>query len=170
MTPSDSARPQRCNVEVDRLRCSGALTRGNILITVKPTRAEYYAVDQWLAPLHELVEEKLAAEFGPGREGRPTVAVRGSILAFQQVDVPGGAEAHIKLALLLTLDPATDEPARARKRIYEIRLPAAERTPSAVVEALSEGLERLAQRIAEDADAMAEANARPEPGPKSGAN
>jgi ABC-type uncharacterized transport system auxiliary subunit len=153
MSSSGSAAPRTCNLHVEGIRCSSALASNEILIKVGPTRAEYYALDQWIAPLEELVAEKLGAEFGPIEQDRPTTFLRGVLLAFEQVDLPdGGAEAHIKLEVELRPTGPEGVPGVPLHKIYETRLPASERSAEAVVSALSEGLTRIAAEIARDAD------------------
>jgi len=96
MTPS-TQRELPCNIMVDRLRPAESLVRSDILIHKTPTQVEYYALDRWAASLGELVAHKLNAEFGPIDEQRETIFLTGEILAFEQVDVPGGAQAHINI-------------------------------------------------------------------------
>lgn len=150
MTPSGATDPA-VNVVVDRIRVSESLSRKDILIKQSVTEIEYYAANQWAAGLDELIAEKLDVEFGPWREDRATVHLIGTILAFEQVDVPSGAEAHAKIAF--TFQPETEDryadPALAKT--YDVRVPADGAGAAATVRALSTCVERIASEIARDA-------------------
>jgi len=152
--PSGTARPSRCGIRVEHLTAAGALSRDEILVRTGPTEADYYARDRWLEPPGELVEEKLAAEFGPAGESAPVVVVEGTLRAFEQVDVPGGAEAHLLLGLAFRRPPAerSDEP--LLRKSYEARVQADEPRPAAVARALSRAVEKVAAEIAADADRL----------------
>ena len=52
------------NLVVGRFSTTESLGRSQILIHTSPTRIEYYATDRWASGVGELVERKLAAEFG----------------------------------------------------------------------------------------------------------
>ncbi len=156
MTPSGTVHPD-CNIEVDRLRPHDALTRTDILVKKSPTQIEYYALDRWAATLSELIPEKLQAEFGDPDPQRRTIAVSGTILAFEQVDRPDGADAHIKLELDLRNEGASRYDTPLLRKLYEVTLPANAAEPAAVVETLSKGLEEIAAEIAADAGAVAQA-------------
>lgn len=153
MRPSDAPQPA-VNLRIDRLRPVQALARNQLFVRKTPTEVEYYASVQWAGNLTEQVTQKLAAEFGPIEDGRPTVHLLGDILAFEQVDVPDGAEARVKLAVELR-DAASDRyDPPALERVYETSVPAASPSPEHVVEALSAGLAQLAARIAADAASL----------------
>jgi ABC-type uncharacterized transport system auxiliary subunit len=138
------------SIEIDRLRPSEALARKDILIKKSATQIEYYAGEQWAANVGELVAEKLQAEFGHPVEGRPTVVVRGAILAFEQVDVPDGIAARVKLDLDIHAedDRAYDKP--ILKKAYEATVPAEQASPAGVAEALSRALEQVAVDVVKD--------------------
>ncbi len=147
MSPSGEVEPA-VNVAVERLRTAEALARKDILIKKSPTEIEYYAQDQWAATLTEIVTEKLSAEFAPPKEGRPSISITGTILGFEQVDVPSGAEARVKLDLAFQKNHRSDP---LLEKVYEVSLPAEAKKASAVVLALSACLEQLAVQIVADA-------------------
>jgi ABC-type uncharacterized transport system auxiliary subunit len=142
-------------IEIERIKATDALTRGAILIKLSPTRSEYYASDQWLSRVDEQVTEKLKAEFGSPKEGRPTAVVTGLLVACEQVDLPDGAEGHVRLDVTFSRD-ATRAVALA-KRSYEARERANGTDPDAVVAALSRAVERIAASIAVDAATLLDA-------------
>jgi ABC-type uncharacterized transport system auxiliary subunit len=149
MHPSGEIDPA-VNLDVDRIRSSEALSRPRILVQISPTRVEYYAHDEWVGPLHELVAQKLEAEFGEGDESVPALEITGDLLAFEQVDITGGANARVKLAVAFwPVGDHNDTPLMAN--VYEKQVPSGATTPAAVVEALSRALEAVAADIARDA-------------------
>lgn len=150
MTPSGKAQP-RCNLKVERLRPSDALARKDILIKKSPTEIEYYALDQWAANLGEVVSEKLTSEFGPIVQGRKTLLIAGVIQGFEQVDTADGAAGHIKLDLAFRPEGESRYEPPLLEKVYETSVAAERASPTAVVRALSRGLERLAGEIADDA-------------------
>lgn len=153
MRPSGETRPP-VRLVVDRLRPSEALAREGILIQTSPTQIEYYAADQWAANLGELVTHKLEAEFADPADASRTVVVTGSILDFEQVDVPGGAEGYVRLALEFRDAGAGRYDPPLLEKTYEARVPAEAAAAEAVVRALSQGLKDVAAAIAKDAAAL----------------
>ena len=85
------------NVSVERFRTTEALSRSQIMVLASPTRVEYYATDHWAGSIGELVQQKLAAEFGAPVVGKRTVIVSGMVLACEQVDGASGVEARVRL-------------------------------------------------------------------------
>ncbi len=144
---SSGAVQAACDIDVTGIRPSDALSKSEILIERSPTEIEYYAVARWAEGVGHLVRHKLDIEFGQGHSN-PRVIMQGTILAFGQVDRPGGADAHIMLSLRMRDDKNAES---SFERIYEARIPAKTSSASAVVEALSHGLEQLAVEIAADA-------------------
>lgn len=142
------------NLALGRLRIAEALRGKQILIKKSPTEIEYYAASAWAAGLDELLAEKLAAEFGPKDPSRPTYILSGTLLAFQQVDTPTGAEAHVKLDLAVRNEGASHYSTPELTRIYEVRIPVASPTSGGVVEALSECLEKVAREIVADVSGL----------------
>lgn len=137
------------DVEVGRFHASDALSRPEILIQATPTRIEYYAVDQWASDLAEMVQEKLQREFGPA-SALPAYRIEGDILAFEQMDLEGGAEAHVRLRVR-GYDASERRSADAvLRKTYDEVVPAADATAEAVVAALSRALEAVAVQIATD--------------------
>ena len=142
------------NLMVERLRTTEALGRSQILISTSPTRIEYYATDRWAGSVTELVQQKLAVEFGPPVEGRKTLRVSGTVLACEQVDVGGGAEGRVKIAVEVR------DPAGARfeqpllEKTYEVSRSASRPSPAAVVEALSRCVEEIAAEITTDVSSL----------------
>jgi len=153
MSPSGNAGAP-VNIDIQRLRESEALARKDILIKKSPTEIEYYAAEQWAATLGELVRQKLDAEFGPGADKRQTLVLSGTILDFGQVDTPGGAQAHVRLALEFRPADASLHAPPLFKKTYDVHLPAKSSTPQDVVVALSEGLERIAADVAADVSGL----------------
>jgi uncharacterized lipoprotein YmbA len=142
------------NLVVERLRTTEALARSQIMIQVSATRIEYYAADRWAGSLGEEIQRKLAAEFGPLVAGRKSLTVSGTVLACEQVDVAGGAEAWMKLGIVIR------DPAKARYELpllekeYEARLSAPESNAAAVVRGLSQCAEQIAAEIAADVSSL----------------
>lgn len=162
MRPSGEANAP-CGVRVERLRAVEPVARREIMIKASPTEVEYYASDLWVADLGELVQEKLNAELSQDKNSAPAVLVSGSVLAFEQVDAPDGAEAHIKLELVFRQAGARRSDS-ALEKTYEVCVETDNNIPEAVVEALSRGLEEIAREIARDAGAFqAGLQAEPEP-------
>jgi uncharacterized lipoprotein YmbA len=154
MTPSGTATSARYTIQVDRLRVSEALAPRAILIKLSPTEAEYYADHLWLGTLEEQIREKLHAEFGSHAAGRRTVLMVGTVLAFEQVDTPEGADAHVKLDVAVRFKEADQYAAPALKKQYELRVPAAAPTPREAVKALSHAVEQVAKEITRDVDGL----------------
>jgi len=150
---SGSAQPS-VNLVVVRFSTTDALARRQILIQKSPTEIEYYAADQWAGTLGELVQRKLAAEFGPAVDGRRTLVVSGTVVGCEQIDAAGGAEARLRLEVVIR-DP---EVQRSRppllERTYTARRVAGARTAPAVVQALAGCVEDVAAQIADDASAI----------------
>ena len=142
------------NLEVERLRTTEALGRSQIMVLASPTRVEYYATDQWAGSVGEMVQQKLATEFGLSVEGRKTLNVSGTVLACEQVEGPGGTRAQVTLAIAIR-DPATPRyrPALFEK-IYDSSRPVSEPNPASVVVELSRCVEEIAAEIAADASKL----------------
>ncbi len=133
-----------------RIRPGEAVSRREIMIRTSPTEIEYYATQLWAADLGEQLSEKLKAEFGPALTPSLAVTIDGDLLAFEQVDTADGADARVKLDLRVTLDPGDDGERRSFSKIYETIVTAGTQEASAVVKALSQGLESIAVELAED--------------------
>jgi ABC-type uncharacterized transport system auxiliary subunit len=129
------------------LEASSALQRSSILIQTGPTEMEYYATREWVAPVAELVTRKLAVEFGTQGLLNGDVQVSGTVLAFEQVDVPEGAEAHVQIALVATQGPRGG---LYIEKVYDVREPSASTGVSDVARALSRAVERVAAELADD--------------------
>jgi uncharacterized lipoprotein YmbA len=142
------------NLVVESMRTTEALSRSQIMIQTSATEIEYYATAHWAGSIGELVEQKLTIEFGQAREGRRTLTLSGTVLACEQVDVAGGAEARMRMRVVIR-DPgekAYKDP--VRDSIYAATRPASAATPGAVVQALSKCAEDIAVAIAEDLSAL----------------
>ena len=135
------------NLSIDRIQVAEALSRKDLLIKKSPTEIEYYAAAQWAAGVNDLVQEKLAEEFGPPREGMPTISLTLFVQSFEQADLPEGAEARAKITVEFRKERYGDD---LLKKTYTEREPA-ESNPNAIAQALSRCLERIAQNIAADA-------------------
>lgn len=149
MKPSGRARPT-VDLKVERLQTTDALSRSQILIATSPTTIDYYATDLWAAGVGELVQLKLQAELGAPVDGRTTFPLSGTVLAFQQVDTPGGADALARLEIEVRDASAKRYDPPVLSKTYEARLPAASASPPAVAAALSKCLEQIAVEIATD--------------------
>jgi uncharacterized lipoprotein YmbA len=125
-----------------RLDVNQALQRPEILIRTSPTQVEYYALDRWASDLQEQVTEKLRTEFGTSVSGAKRLNLVGTLMSFEQVDAPTGAEVQVKLEVIV--DSLTFQ------KIYQRREPAAAATAPAVVEALSRATEAIASELAAD--------------------
>jgi uncharacterized lipoprotein YmbA len=142
------------NLVVERLQTTEALARSQIMISASATRVEYYANDQWAGSVGETVQQKLAAEFGPPVEGRRTLTVSGMVLACEQADVAGGAEARMKLGIVIR-DPAKPRyEAPLLEKTYEASRSLSEPSSAAVVKGLSQCTEQIAAEIATDASTL----------------
>lgn len=165
MGPSGETR-SGVDVAVEEIRTTEALGRRRILIQATPTRVEYYATAEWAGGLGELVTEKLRSELGPPREGRPTVALRGTLLACGQVDTPEGARARARIRVRFRDQSRLRFEPPLLERTYEAERPAADGSPGSVAEALSTCLEEIAREIAMDAERLPVASAEPKPAPR----
>lgn len=133
-----------------RIRPGEAVSRPEIMIRTSPTEVEYYATQRWAADLGEQLGEKLKSEFGQPSGSSPGVKIVGTLLAFEQIDTEGGADARVKLDVSVSLASLNGESAISFSRIYEIVVRADEAAAPAVVRALSRGVESIAGELAED--------------------
>lgn len=150
MTPSGEVETG-INLVVGPFSTTESLGRSQILILASPTRIEYYATDRWASGVGELVQQKLAAEFGPVEAGRPTLKVAGRVTAFEQKDEETGAKGWVRLAVVIRDGQALSYEDPLLAKTYEATLDADGDKPGAVVEALSRALEQIAAEIAADA-------------------
>jgi uncharacterized lipoprotein YmbA len=153
MESSGQARPQ-ANLVVERLQTTEALGRNQIMIQVSATQVEYYVTDQWVSGLGGEIQRKLAAEFGPPVAGRRSLTVSGTVLACEQVDVAGGAEAWMKLGIVIRDPEKARYEAPVLEKNYEARLSVSKSNATAVVSGLSKCAEQIAAEIAADASAF----------------
>ena len=153
MERSGEAQPE-VNLVVERLQTTEALSRSQILIHTSATEIEYYAADHWAGGLGELVQRKLAAEFGPPVESRRNLVVSGTVLACEQADLPAGTEARITLQLAIRDATSRRYQPPLLDKTYACERGADRATPAAVVESLSLCVEELAAEIAADAAAL----------------
>ncbi|MDP7640161.1 MAG: ABC-type transport auxiliary lipoprotein family protein [Candidatus Hydrogenedentes bacterium] len=147
---ASGAEPPPANIEIDRIQVAESLSRTDILIRTSATEVEYYATDRWVSNIGALVREKLQSEFGSPLTGRKTVSLSGEIFGFGQVDTADGAEAHVKISVIVSTADARRSESPLVEKTYEVSARAASATPGAVVEALSKGLESVAASIAAD--------------------
>jgi uncharacterized lipoprotein YmbA len=153
MEGSGQARPQT-NLVVERLVTTEALGRSQVMIQVSATRVEYYATDQWVSGLGGVVQRKLAAEFGPPVAGRKSLTVSGTVLACEQVDVAGSAEAWMKLGIVIRDPEKPRYETPLLEKNYEARLSVPKSNAAAVVNGLSRCAEQIAAEIAADASTL----------------
>ena len=139
------------NLAVGRFSVSDKLDRHQIVIQESPTRIAYYATDRWASSIGEMVEQKLAAEFGPVDGTLRSLIVEGRILAFEQVDSAAGPVAKASLDVIIREGESKRYEAPLLEKSYTVERPASEDSVDAVVRALSRALEEIAAEIAEDA-------------------
>ena len=149
MEPSGETRPG-VNLSVERLRTTEALGRSQIMIRTSATRIEYYAVDQWAGSVGELVQQRLAAEFGPRIEGQKTLKISGMVVACEQVDVPGGSEARVKLDIVIRDAGEARYRQPLLERTYRANRGVSRANAEGVVDALSHCVGQIASEIAGD--------------------
>jgi len=142
------------NLSVERLSTTQALGRSQIMVLASPTRIDYYATDHWAGSVGELVQQKLAAEFGPPAEDRGTLVVSGKVLACEQVDVPGGAEARVKLEIVVRDAEVPRYQPPLIEKSYSSSRPVSGPNPGSVVEELSRCVEEIAAEIAADVSTL----------------
>jgi uncharacterized lipoprotein YmbA len=142
------------NISVERLRTTEALGRSQIMVLASPTRIDYYATSHWAGSVGEQVQQKLAAEFGPPVEGRRTLVISGKVLACEQVDGPGGGEAHVKLEIAVRDAEVPRYQPPVLEKSYASRRSVSGSKPGSVVEGLSRCVEEIAAEIAADVSAL----------------
>ena len=142
------------NLTVVRLRTSETLGRSQIMVLASPTRIDYYATDHWAGSVGELVQQKLAAEFGPPVADRRTLVVSGKVLACEQVDIPGGAEARVRLEIVVRDAEVPKYQPPLLDKSYSSSRAVAGSNPESVVEELSRCVEDIAAEIAADVSAL----------------
>lgn len=150
---SGEARPA-VNLKVERLRTTEALGRSQIMARASATRIEYYAVDQWAGGVGELVQQKLAAEFGPPVEGRTTLVVSGIVVACEQVDNPGGSEARVQLEIVIRDAAEARYQPPLLEKTYAVSREVVGPSVEALVDALSRCVAQIAADIAADVSAL----------------
>lgn len=153
MEPSGRAEPT-VNLSVERFRSTEALGRSQIMVLASPTRVEYYATDQWAGSIGELVQRKLAAEFGAPVEGRKSLVVSGKVVACEQVDRAGGAEARVTLEVVVRDAELPRYQPPLLERSYSSSRPVTNPSAGAVVEGLSRCVEEIAADIAADTSSL----------------
>jgi len=142
------------NLSVERMRTTEALGRSQIMILASPTRIDYYATDQWAGSVGEIVQQKLAAEFGPPIDGRRALIVSGKVLACEQVDRPGGAEARVKLEIVVRDAEVPRYQPPLLEKSYSSSRSVSGSNPGSVVEELSRCVEEIAAEIAADVSTL----------------
>ena len=142
------------NLSVERLRTTEALGRSQIMVFASPTRIDYYATDHWAGSVGELVQQKLAAEFGPPVDGRKTLVVAGKVLACEQVDGPGGVKARVKLEIVVRDAGVARYQPPLLEKSYASSRSVSGSNPGSVVQELSRCVEEIAAEIAADASTL----------------
>jgi hypothetical protein len=140
----------KVNLSVERLRTTEALGRSQIMVLASPTRIDYYATDQWAGSVGEMVQQKLAAEFGPPVDGRRNVVVSGRVLACEQVDRAGGAEARVKLEIVVRDAESPRYQPPLLEKSYASSRSVSGSNPGSAVQELSRCVEDIAAAIAAD--------------------
>ncbi|MCK5862877.1 MAG: membrane integrity-associated transporter subunit PqiC [Candidatus Hydrogenedentes bacterium] len=149
MNPSGRAHPV-VNFDIESVEVAEALQREAILIMASPTTVEYYASEQWVAGLDELIPRKLATEWSPKYEDRPTFGMILSIFSFEQIDTETGAHARVSIGVTIRQPRQSRYSEPLFEKTYTSAKPTKNDTVNAVVEALSLCLEDIAYEIATD--------------------
>jgi len=142
------------NLSVERLSTTQALGRSQIMVLASPTRIDYYATDHWAGSVGELVQQKLAAEFGPPIDGRKTLIVSGKVLACEQVDRPGGSDARVKLKIVVRDAEVPRYQPPLLEKLYSSTRSVSGPNPGSVVEEMSRCVEEIAAEIAADVSSL----------------
>jgi uncharacterized lipoprotein YmbA len=153
METSGRAEPA-VNLSVERFRSTEALARNQIMVLASPTRIDYYATDQWAGSIGELVQRKLAAEFGPPVDGRKTLVVSGKVVACEQVDRSGGADARVTLEVVVRDAELPRYHPPLFEKSYSSSRPVATMSAGSVVAELSRCVEEIAAEIAADTSSL----------------
>jgi uncharacterized lipoprotein YmbA len=153
MEPSGRVEPT-VNLSIERFRSTEALGRSQIMVLASPTRVEYYATDQWAGSIGELVQRKLAAEFGPPSDGKKNLVVSGKVVACEQVDRPGGAEARVTLEVVVRDAELPRYQPPLLEKSYSSSRALATVSAASVVEGLSRCVEEIAAEIAADVSSL----------------
>jgi len=153
MTSSQKASVE-LNLEVGRFAISERLDRTQIVIQQTPTRIDYYSNERWAASVGEMVEHKVAAEFGPMVDGRRILIVSGKVTAFEQVDSPSGPRALARLEVAIREGGAKRFETPLLEKTYEASRTAETNSVDGVVQALSRAIEDIAVEIAADATGL----------------
>jgi len=150
MSPSGTVETD-LNLQVARFAISERIDRTQIVIQQSPTRIDYYSKDRWASSVGEMVEHKLAVEFGPAVDGRRTLTVSGNIVALEQVDSPSGPQATVRLEVAIRDGGAKGYETPLLEKTYETTRAADTNSVDAVVQALSRAIEAIAAEITTDA-------------------
>jgi hypothetical protein len=102
----------------------------------------------------ELIQQKLAAEFGPPVDGRKALVVSGKVLACEQVDRPGGIEARVRLEIVVRDAEVPRYQKPVLEKSYSSSRSVAGSGPGLVVQELSRCVEEIAAEIAYDLSAL----------------
>jgi hypothetical protein len=97
-----------------------------------------------------MVQQKLAAEFGPPVDGRRNVVVSGRVLACEQVDRAGGAEARVKLEIVVRDAESPRYQPPLLEKSYASSRSVSGSNPGSAVQELSRCVEDIAAAIAAD--------------------
>jgi uncharacterized lipoprotein YmbA len=147
MTPSGNVDPT-VNLAVEKFAVTEMLDRSQIVIQHSATRIEFYATDRWASSVGELVQRKLAAEFGPGVEGRRTLKVSGRVVAFEQIDAGGGPIGRVRLEVTIRAAETKRFEEPLLERVFEAEREADTDDVDGVIRALSRAVESIAVEVA----------------------
>jgi len=149
LTPSGAV-DSDLDIAVSRFAVAEKLDRHQIVIQETATRIDYYAKDRWATGVGSMVEQKLAAEFGPAGLGGRNLRVSGTVVAFEQVDTAAGPQAFVRLEIEIRDGGTKRFEAPLLEKTYESRRAAEDDSVDAVVRALSRSMEEIAAAIAAD--------------------
>lgn len=149
MTPSGRVQSD-INFNIESVEVAEALQRESILIMASPTTIEYYAAEQWVAGLHELIRRKLENEFGERSDTAPTFGMALSVFSFEQLDTDSGLQARASIGVEIRQLRQSRYTDALFEKTYTIVKPAQGDAVNAVVEALSLCLEDIACEIVKD--------------------
>ena len=142
------------NLSVERLRTTEALGRSQIMVLESLTRVDYYATDHWAGSVGEMVQQKLTAEFGPPVAGRKHLVVSGKVLAFEQVDGPGGTTARVRLEIVVRDTEVPRYRAPLLEKTFVSSRSVSGSSAESVVRELSRCVEEIAAAIASDVSGL----------------
>jgi ABC-type uncharacterized transport system auxiliary subunit len=157
---SDTTKPL---VRVERLTVAEPYAGRRLVYRPTPNEIAFWEFHQWAAPPARMITARLANRMGrsglfrdvdcfPYSYGEADLVLRGTVLAFEELDRGSEWYAHVKIFLELSNRRAGPSVLWSKK--IEVERKALERKPKAMVNALSEALD---EAIAQAEEGMAAA-------------